>query len=830
MNIVKRFLSKSKVYNMENSVMIPSGQLYLVRSPSSPKSENECLYNDAILTIRETNHQFSYELVVWKSYESDSDSLNNDENEEVDDEEQFFERESNILKTFLIDSSLKLCLFERYEERIISWRDMEGDIGDMFEYRITMSVPNDTIEEFMTSIYKCKYERKYRRSSKNIDVKDLKEFILDRNKISDSCLNSANTPSASSTMNMSDLLASSDWKIKEEVEYANREVEYESDSEVDNQENLVYESGGDSVSCSEGEDEDEEFVDATEAQISELSEDDLKQRILLESFECKVYIYDAKFQVFKIKSSEGVASLFQLNKWNYCLELRDNKNNEVHALTMISNQMDPAFKFEQLSFLFNTFFKFGAYTWLLKFEDRGIFDEFQILFMKLHWQYKNERLWQNINDVDEQYLSDMMDVLDVDDPEEANTKEDFSEDELEDEVVESSAYQGLSQNRRKLNIDESDDEEYERKYDFIRGSHNKGLVMGLKTDRAFISRGDKIGIFRTDTDNGIEFQAAIENLSYSKNGKKLITPDRMLLLDNDRSMIIQDKRCTNNLHKIDLEYGKVIEDWSMKRDGEFVNVESFTTNTKYGDLMNDPTFMGISSQSMFSIDPRLKDGFVSDNGKLYKTKVNFKQVATTSKGYIAVASKNGEIRLYDKLGGNAKTVLPALGDEIIGLSTSNDGRYLLATCENYLLLIDLLIQNGKFANKLGFERSFSVAEKPMPKKLQLKPEHMAYIKGKYGLNVKFSVAKFNETSHGDLPTHIISSIGPFAVTWKFDKLLQNQKNCYKIKQYSDNVIMSDFSNSNNKKMVLTLPDDITMTSTTAFRNPNDEFNIVKTAF
>lgn len=824
MNIVKRLLNKPKAYGMEDSVMIPSGQLYLVRSPSSPKSENECLYNDAILTIRKTRHEFNHELVVWKSNESDSDSLDNDEDVNNTDEEQFFENESNILKTFLIDSSLKLCLFERYDEKIISWRDMEGDIGDMFEYRITKTVPNDTIEQFMTTIYKCKYERKYRKSSVGINLKDLEEFIVDRNEIFDNCLNSANTISASSTMNMSDLLASSDRKIKENAEYANREVEYESDSE--NLENLSYESDANSVS-----DDDDEYVDANETLIPDISKEAMKHRVLIESFNCKAYFYEPQIQAFKVKSNSCIASLFELNNWVYCVELKDSKTNVVMSITPISNQMDPAFRFEQLSFLFNTYTKSSAFTWLLKFEERSIFDKFQTLFMKLQWQHKNEKNWNNINGVDEQYLSDMMDVMDVDDPEEDISSDAFSEDESEDdEIVESSAYKGLSESRSKSNVDESDDEDEDRKYEFLRGKKNKGLVMGLKTDCAFISRGDKIGIFKVDNKNGIEFNAAIEKLSYSKDGKKRITPDKMMLLNNDRTMIVQDNRFANSLHKVDLEYGKVVEDWTMRKDDNNINVESFTTNTKYGDLMNDPTFMGISSQSMFRVDPRLREGYVSENGKSYKGKVNFKQVATTSKGYIAVASKNGEIRLYDKLGSNAKTVLPALGDEIIGLATSNDGRYILATCESYILLIDLMIQNGKFANKLGFERSFSISEKPLPKKIQLKPEHMAYIRKNYGLNVKFSIATFNETSHGDLPTHIISSIGPFAVTWKFDKVLQNQKNCYKIKQYSDTVIMSEFSNNNNKKMILTLPDDITMTSTNSFRNPNDELSIVKTAF
>lgn len=201
MNIVKRLLHTKNTFSVDESSMIPSGQLYLVRSPSSPKSENECLCNDAILTIRDTSHRFNHELVIWKGNESDANSLSDDDDEDHGGTGNFFENESNILKSFSIDASLKICLFERYNEKIISWNDMEGDIGDMFEYKITRTVAEDTIEKFMTSIYKCKYERKYRRPSSNISLLQLEEFALDRSDILGSALDPS-IRSNSSILNM----------------------------------------------------------------------------------------------------------------------------------------------------------------------------------------------------------------------------------------------------------------------------------------------------------------------------------------------------------------------------------------------------------------------------------------------------------------------------------------------------------------------------------------------------------------------------------------------------------------------------------------------------
>ncbi|ODQ45274.1 hypothetical protein PICMEDRAFT_17758 [Pichia membranifaciens NRRL Y-2026] len=831
MNIVKRFFMNHNKYPTDESSMIPSGQLYLLRSPSSPKSENECLYNDAILTVRETNHQFDYQLVVWKGNPSDSESSSDDDNGDSDVNDNFFENESNVLKSFLIDSSLNLCLFERYSQKIISWRDMEGDLGDMFEYRITSTVPNDTIEQFMTAIYKCKYERKYQKSSANLSLKDVQEFIVDRNQLFDNCLNSANTPSISSNLNMDELLTPKR-NIEDEVEFAE---EGESDDEEDELEervehrNLSYNMNATSY---EDEEEDENnFVDASESPQTAIFSVQKTNRVLIRDFPCKVYSYSAEAQAFESVSNQSLVLLYELSNWNYCFEVREEDNSTIYAVSLINDQLDPTFKFEQFAFLFNLYTKTSATTWLLKFEDRTTYEGFQATYMKLHWQNRNETTWPTRKE-DEQYLIDSLDMMDIDDDlsqaDEETEDSDSEQPEVED-ITGTSSFK-FKGRKKYVDLDDSDESDDENEREFNKVSKNSGLVLGLSTDRAFISRANKIGIFKT-TDSGIEFTAAINKLSHSRNAKKELIPSKMMLMDNDRTMIVQDKSAMNSLHKVDLEYGRVVEDWKLEKDDKDVNVENFTTNRKFGDLAADMTFLGVSSQSLFRVDPRMSAGFVSDDAiKAYKGKTNFKQVSTTGGGYIAVASKNGEIRLYDQLGKNAKTLLPALGDEIIGLDISANGRWLLATCASYILLIDVQIKDGKFEGKLGFERSFSVKDKPMPRRLNLKPEHMAYVKQRYGLQTSFSIAAFNETSEGGSPTYIVSSIGPFAVTWNFLKVISNVRDCYKIRMYQENVVISEFVNHNNNHMVLALPDNVALASTSSFKRPSDEFSVVKTAF
>lgn len=85
-----------------------------------------------------------------------------------------------------------------------------------------------------------------------------------------------------------------------------------------------------------------------------------------------------------------------------------------------------------------------------------------------------------------------------------------------------------------------------------------------------------------------------------------------------------------------------------------------------------------------------------------------------------MASEKGVIRLFDRVGVCAKVTLPSLGEVITGLDISVDGRWILATCKTYLLLIDVLISEGKHKDDLGIKRSLSKESKPRPKGLRLR--------------------------------------------------------------------------------------------------------------
>lgn len=214
-----------------------------------------------------------------------------------------------------------------------------------------------------------------------------------------------------------------------------------------------------------------------------------------------------------------------------------------------------------------------------------------------------------------------------------------------------------------------------------------------------------------------------------------------MLHNQDTSMILQNPLAPGSLYRLDLETGKVVDEYKVSDD---FSVSNFIPDSKFAQTTQQQTFIGLSSNGVFRVDPRLNGNkLVGSEFKQYATKNDFSVAATTESGRLAVASNKGDIRLFDALGKNAKTALPALGDPIIGIDVSADGRWIIATCKTYLLLIDTLIPEGagRYGGSSGFDRSFPAAQKPTPRRLQLKPEHVAYMQQNAKEGVSFTPAK-----------------------------------------------------------------------------------------
>lgn len=366
-----------------------------------------------------------------------------------------------------------------------------------------------------------------------------------------------------------------------------------------------------------------------------------------------------------------------------------------------------------------------------------------------------------------------------------------------------------------MEIDDDDDTtdvEYERNVrdempggrasiaDVDDGMVNGQLAVSANTDRSFVVRGNKMGVFRTGVD-GAAFTTAIDFTDPSKDGKRFM-PSNILLHEGDTSMLILDSQDDSKLMRMDLERGKIVDTWSgpvMKHN----TVNNVHRASKYANLTDTKEFVGLNKNALMRMDPRTREFVVQSKRYAAGTRAKLDCMATTGTGHLAVASENGDIRLYDQIGKNAKTHLPGLGDRITGIDVSEDGNYILATTAKYLLVINSIVKGEKTYS--GFAKSMG-KNKPIPRKLVIKPEDI--VKHRMG-EVCFTPAHFN-TGRSSLERSIVTSTGPFLITWNFRAVKLGRLNSYNVTRFRDNIVADDFAFGDEGRIVMSLPNDVSV--------------------
>ncbi|PNY28855.1 Vacuolar import and degradation protein 27 [Tolypocladium capitatum] len=481
----------------------------------------------------------------------------------------------------------------------------------------------------------------------------------------------------------------------------------------------------------------------------------------------ELHLFDPQPGHFVMVDDSVIAMVSEVGQWEYWLQI-DGKGKSWLGAPVVA-EFNPVFDFEYLSFVFNHFSDDGtARSWLLRFRDQSTLEKFQEAIMQAIWERLNETKWKKIQEKerDEEYDSE------------------------DDEAAEAEKNEG---------------------------EVNSQLAVGYKHDRSFVVRGSKIGVFSHTADNRLKFSTNISKVM-TPNGR-LMSPKKVMLHAEDRDLIIQNNVDPNKLYRMDLEYGKVVDEWNVHDDIPVVN---FAPENKFAQMTSEQTFLGVSHNALYRVDPRLSgQKLVDTDMKQYASKNDFSALATTEKGYIAVASNKGDIRLFDRLGIRAKTQLPALGDPITGMDVSADGRWILGTTNNYILLVDAQQKGGKNEGKLGFEKGFSADSKPHPRRLALTPEHVAQFYHETGKPIAFTPAKFN-TGEGTEETSIITATGPYIIEWNLRRVLRGMKAAYKIKRYEEEVKANDFKFGSDKNVIVALPNEVNMVAKQSLRKPTRE--------
>ncbi|PXF47902.1 Vacuolar import and degradation protein 27 [Gracilariopsis chorda] len=329
------------------------------------------------------------------------------------------------------------------------------------------------------------------------------------------------------------------------------------------------------------------------------------------------------------------------------------------------------------------------------------------------------------------------------------------------------------------------------------GMINSQLAVSANNDRTFVVRGNKMGVFATN-DDGAAFRTTLQ-FKDQETGS-LFNPSNVLLHERDRSMIVLDPSDPTKLRRMDLERGEIVDTWTGGLTGN-TPVKAVQRAQKYSNLTDAQEFVGLNKNQLMRMDPRAREFVVQSKRYAASTRAKLECVATTGGGYLAVASENGDIRLFDQIGKNAKTHLPGLGDPIIGIDVSEDGNYVLATTKKYLLIIDTRVKGSE---KGGFQKSMGKS-KPAPRKLTIKNEDI--VKYRMG-EIQFTTAHFNTGS--SLERSIVTSTGPFVVVWNFRAVKMGRLDSYRIRRYQDNIIADDFAYDNDGRIVVTLPNDVSV--------------------
>ncbi|XAO25637.1 hypothetical protein I312_104465 [Cryptococcus bacillisporus CA1280] len=537
-----------------------------------------------------------------------------------------------------------------------------------------------------------------------------------------------------------------------------------------------------------------------ETQLSSLgledSEDPFQNVPILHRASADLYVFDTETELFVIQESNVSADLAENTEFDTWIIVRQGTTPFISA--PVDAELNAHFDMVNHAFMFT--FREGdgvaAMTWCLRFKP-DCFNEWKDKFTIYMWEGKNKVKYAKAKADEQRYIQEAYEDIEMAEPEEEEVVNE-EENEAEDgEGHEDSAHE-----------DEDNDSGDES---FAQGSKNQHLAVGYKNDLSYVTRGDMIGVFAHNGDR-LKFRTAIDRIKNVQG--KAFSPHKMMLHNQDSDMLLLDPSNKGSVYRMDLEYGKVVDEWKVS---DVVAVNNIIPDTKYAQMNPQQTLIGHSHNGIFRIDPRVSGNkLVESQFKQYASKNDFSAATTTESGKLVVASNKGDIRLFDQIGKNAKTALPALGDPIIGVDVSADGRWLVATCKNYLLLIDTLIGDGRYKGSLGFDRSFPADSKPIPRRLQLKPEHVAYMEDP----VSFTPARFNTGIH-EAEKSIVTSTGNYVITCEFQSmenvahekgnfrmLKQGRTDAYQIKRYDSRVVADNFKFGADKNIIVALEHNV----------------------
>lgn len=328
---------------------------------------------------------------------------------------------------------------------------------------------------------------------------------------------------------------------------------------------------------------------------------------------------------------------------------------------------------------------------------------------------------------------------------------------------------------------------------------NKFINQTYLYDRTFSILDDNtINVYKTNEEtNNLDIMMNLPAVKEYE-GKDLCLKKGQLF-QQETNMLFLDQNNPKSVYQYDIGKSKIVSEWNVDLNGEQVNILGLTPQSKMDQMTSCETVYGFSSNGLFILDSRVNDKNKVGSYKNYKSKINNSCIASNSYGQIVTGSQKGEIRLYESIGKNAKNLLRCYGDPIIAIDVTCDGKYVLATCDRYLMFIETVPKDNP--ELTGFTTSIK-RDNPSPKTLKVKPIDIA----KYNLrNATFTPAKFNVGKERE--ENILTSLGEYIIIWNLNKIKKGILDDYRIKKVNQ-VILDNQYKYNKTQVVVAMPNTI----------------------
>ena len=333
---------------------------------------------------------------------------------------------------------------------------------------------------------------------------------------------------------------------------------------------------------------------------------------------------------------------------------------------------------------------------------------------------------------------------------------------------------------------------------------NKFSLDSLTNDRTYcINDDNEIVSYKINQENDsiekISSDPIIQEYSHNQNlyeNNNNANFKNGLLYKSENNIVFLNENNPYSLYQYDLPKQKIINEWKTEK----IPILDICPMIKNGQATDNPIIYGVNRKSVFTMDDRVNNRNNIVQMTNYSKNIFSDKIMSSNNGEFVTGTTRGELRLYDKIGKKAKNLYSFYGDSVKHIDISSDDNYILITCDQYLLLINIMSYDGK---KNGFHKNLRTNNRKVPIRLQLKNSDV----NKFGLvEACYTAAKFNVNKNGE--NNIITSLGDYVIVWNFNDIKKGKIANYKIKKVNDLIIDNTFKVGNGNKIVITMPTKI----------------------